>query len=60
MVKPIIPLVRPQKYEFDLLDYIDCTCYNTPGKSTLGNYVIKILRLGSDMSEEWIIFMDLV
>ena len=60
LVKPIIPLARPEKEETYPLEYIDCTCHNTPGDSSLGKYVIKILRFWSGMPEEWIIFMNLV
>lgn len=60
LVKPIIPLARPEKEETDPSEYIDCTCHNTPGDSTSGKYVIKIPRFGSGTPEEWIIFMDLV
>ena len=59
MVKPIISLARPEKEELDPLDYIDCTCHNTPGDSSSGKYVIKISRFGSGTPDEWIIFMDL-
>ena len=60
LVKPIIPLARPEKEELDPLEYIDCTCHFTPGDSSSGKYVIKILRFGSGTPEEWITFMDLV
>ena len=35
-------------------------CHNTFRDTTLGEYVIKILRFDSGTTEEWIIFMDLV
>ena len=60
LVKPIIPLARPEINELDPLEYIDCTCHNTPGNSISGKYIIKILIFGSGTSEEWIIFIDLV
>ena len=60
LVKPIIPLARPEREELDPLDYIDCMCHNTPVDSSSGKYVIKIPRFGSGKPDEWIIFMDLV
>ena len=42
LVKPIIPLARPEKKESDPSKCIDCMCHNTPGDSTSGKYVIKI------------------
>ena len=60
LVKPIIPLARPEKHELELLEYIDCKCHNTPDNSTSGKYVIKIPRFGSGLREEWIIFIELV
>ena len=39
---------------------MDCSYHNTPGKSTSCKYVIKIPRFGSGISEELIIFMNLV
>ena len=59
MIKPIIPLTRPEKYELDSSNHIDCTCHNTPGDSTSAKYVIKIPRFGSGTPEEWIIFINL-
>ena len=60
LVKPIIPLARPENDELDSSEYIDCTCHNTPGDSISCKYVIKIQRFVSGTPEEWIIFMDLV
>ena len=60
MVKPIIPLARPEKDELDASEYIDHTCHNTPGDTTSGKYIIKIPRFDSGTPEEWIIFVDLV
>ena len=60
LVKPIIPLPRPEKNELDPLEHIDCTCHNTPGDSKSDKYVIKIPRFGSSTPEEWIIFMNKV
>ena len=60
MVEPIIPLPRPEKVELHVLKYIDHTCYNTPGDTTLGKYVIKIPRFDSGAPVEWVIFVDLV
>ena len=53
-------MIRPAKDELDPLDYIDCTCHNTPGDSASGKYIINIPRFGSGIPEEWIVFMDLV
>ena len=60
MVKPIIPLARPEKDDLDALEYIYHTYHNTPGDTTSGKYIIKIDRFDSDTPEEWIIFVDLV
>ena len=60
LVKPIIPLARPEKDELDASKYIDHTCHNTPGDTTSGKYVIKIPRFDAGTPEEWIIFVDLV
>ena len=60
LVKPIIPLARPEKDELDASEYIDHTYHNTPGDTTSGKYVIKIPRFDSGTPEEWIIFVDLV
>ena len=35
-------------------------CYDTPGDSTSGKYVIKIPRFDFGAPEEWVIFIDLV
>ena len=51
LVKPIIPLVRPEKEDLHPLEYVDCTCHNTPGDSSLGKYVMKIPRFGSGTPE---------
>ena len=42
------------------MEYIDHTHHKTPGDSTSGKYLIKILRFDSGIPEEWIIFVDLV
>ena len=47
LVKPIIPLAKPEKDELDSLEYIDHTCHNTPRDTTSGKYVIKIPRFDS-------------
>ena len=60
LVKPIIPLERPEKDELEASEYIDHTCHNTPGDTTSGKYVINIPRFDSGTPEEWIIFVDLV
>ena len=52
LVKPIIPLARPEKDELYPSEYIDCICHNTPGDFTSGKYAIKILRFGSGTLEE--------
>ena len=60
LVKPIIPLVRPEKDELNTLEYFDYTCHNTPRDTTSGKNVIKIPRFDSGTPKEWIIFVDLV
>ena len=60
LVKPIIPLARPEKDDLDPSECIDCNCHNIPDHSTSGKYVIKIPRFGSSTAEKWIIFMELV
>ena len=60
LVKPIIPLVKPENNELDTLEYIDHMCHNTPGDTTSGKYIIKIPRFDSGTSKECIIFVDLV
>ena len=60
VVKPIIFLARPEKDELDALEHIDHMYHNTPGDTTSGKYVIKILRFDSGTPEEWIIFVDLI
>ena len=60
MVTPIILLERPQQVDREPREYIDHTCHNTLGDSTSGKYVIKIPRFDFGMTEEWIIFVDLV
>ena len=60
LVKPIIPLARPENHEPDASEYINHTCHNTPGDTTSGKYVIKIPRFDSGTPEQWIIFVDLV
>ena len=52
LVKPIIPLARPEKDELDPSGHIDYTCHYTPGDSSSGKYVIKIPRFGSGTLEE--------
>ena len=51
LVKPIIPLARPEYDELDALKYIDHTCHNTPGDTSLRKYVIKIPRFDSGTPE---------
>ena len=58
LVKPIIPLARPEKDELDALGYIDHTCHNTPRDSR--KYVIKIPRFDSGTPEDCIIFVNLI
>ena len=60
LVNPIIPLERPEKEDLEPSEYIDQICRNTPGDSTSGKYVIKIPIFDLSMSEERIIFVDLV
>ena len=36
LVKPIIPLTRPELDELEALEYIDHMCHNTPGDTTSG------------------------
>ena len=59
-VNPIIPMELPQKEDLEPNDYIDHTSCNTLGDSTSGKFVIKITRFESSISEEWIIFVDIV
>ena len=48
LVKPIIPLVRPEKDDRDAIEYhIDHTCHNTSRDTTSGTYGIKIPRFDS-------------
>ena len=37
LVKPIIPLARPEKDKLDALEYIDHVCHTTPGDTTSGS-----------------------
>ena len=60
LVKPVIPLARPENDEPNTLKYIDHTCHNTPGNTTSGKYVIKMPIFDSGTREDWIIFVDLV
>ena len=60
LLKPFIPLTRPEKDDLDTLDYIDHKCHNPPRDTTSKVYVIKIPRFNSGTPEEWIIFVDLV
>ena len=60
LVKPIIPLARPENNELDALEYIEHTCHNTSRDTTSDKYIIKILWFDSGTPEEWIIFVDLV
>ena len=60
LVKPIIPLARPEKDELDALEYIVNSYDNTPGDTTSGKYVIKIPRFDSGTHEQCIIFAELV
>ena len=60
MVKPIIPLARPEMDELEDSGYIDHTYHNTSGDTTSGKYIIKIPWFDSGTPEEWIIFVDLV
>ena len=58
LANSIMPLDSPEKEDFELNKYIDHTCHNTPGNSAPGNNVNKILLFDSNLSEEWIIFVD--
>ena len=60
LVKPVIPLARPENNELEASKYIDHTCHNTPKDTTSEKYVIKIPRFDSGTLEEWMIFVDLV
>ena len=60
MVNPINLLEYPQENELEALEDIDQTCYNTPGNTNSGKYIIKIPRFDSGTPEEWIIFVDIV
>ena len=59
LVKPIIPLARPENNELDASESIDHMCQNTPRDTTSGKDVIKIPRFDSGTPDEWIIFVDL-
>ena len=48
LVKPIIPLIRPEKDELDALEYIDHTCHNTTRDTNSANNVLKIPRFDFD------------
>ena len=60
LVKPIIPLARPDKDELIASKYIDHMFHNTPRDNASGKSVIKIPRFDSGTPEDWIIFVDLV
>ena len=44
LVNQIIPPELSEKDDLESSNYIDHTCDNTPGTSTLGKYMIKIPR----------------
>ena len=52
LVKPIVPLARPEKDELEASEYIDQMCHNTPRDMISGKYIIKILRFDSGTPEE--------
>ena len=60
LMRPIIPLARPENNEFHALEYIDHMCCNTPRDTTSEKHIIKIPRFDSGTPEEWIIFVYLV
>ena len=60
MVNPLFLLECPYKEKLEPSEFIDHTCYHTPGDGTSGKYVITIPRFDSATLEEWIIFVDLV
>ena len=60
MVKPIIPLAKPENNELDASVYINHIYHNTPGDTTSEKYVIDSPIFDSSTPEEWIIFLDLV
>ena len=60
LVKPIIPLAKPENSELDASDYIDHTCHNTSRDTTSEKQVIKIPSFDFDTPEEQITFVDLV
>ena len=60
LVKPIIPLMRPEKKEHEVLECIDHTCHNTHGDTASGKYAIIISSFDSGPLEDCIIIVDLV
>ena len=60
LVKPIIPLARPEMDYLDALQYIDHTCCHSPGNTTSGKDMIKIPRFDSRTPEGQINFVNLV
>ena len=60
MVKPIIPLARPENDELEPSKYFNQTCHNTQGGITSRKYMIQTHRFDSGTPEEWIIFIEIV
>lgn len=57
---PIIPLERAKASDSKDQRYIEHTCYNTPGDSKTGKYVIQVPIYDAGHPEEWINFVELV
>ena len=57
---PIIPLERSKSSDSKDQKHIEHTCYNTPGDSKTGKYVIQVPIYDSGHPEEWINFVELV
>ena len=55
LIKPVIPLTRPENNELETLEYIDHACQNITRDTTSGKYIIKIPRFDSGTPEELII-----
>ena len=57
---PIIALERARSSDSKDQKHIEHTCYNTPGDSKTGKYVIQVPIYDSGNPEEWINFVELV
>ena len=50
----------PKVHDKKDIKYIEHTCHNTLGDSTMVKNVIKLHTYNSDNSEEWINFVELI